>query len=94
MFFDDEMLRHICDQTNLYSVQQSGSSVNVTVSEIEKYIGILITMGIFGLPQYRLYWSKGCRIQDIAESMSVNRFDKIKQFVHFNDTTKMPKKDD
>ncbi len=34
MFFDDNIFQHIADQTNLYSVQQTGNSIKTTIQEI------------------------------------------------------------
>eukprot|EP00795_Rhopilema_esculentum_P006428 gene6428-biopygen8027 len=38
-FFDDQLIAHISEQTNLYSVQKNGSSVATTADEIEQFIG-------------------------------------------------------
>ena len=36
-FFDDDLIKHIADQTNLYSVQCTGKSINVDENEIQQY---------------------------------------------------------
>ena len=82
-FVDQELIDHVTFQSNLYSVQQTGRSCNVTTQEISTYFGILLRMGIVRLPQYRMYWGKECRIPGIADSMTVNRFDQVKRFLHF-----------
>ena len=87
MFFDDDLIAHLSHQTNIYSVQKSGTSVNTTPDEMEQYLGILLMTGIIKMPQYRMYWSSETRIPVIADSMSVNRFDKIKRFLHCNDNS-------
>ena len=92
--FDDKLIDHIAEQSNSYSVQQSGKSVNLCKSELEQYFGKLLMMGLIKLPQYRMFWANGTRIPAIAEAMSVNRFDKIKQFLHCNDNAKMVPKGD
>ena len=74
MFFDDELVAHIVHETNLYSVQKTGSSVNTSASEIEQYIGILHTMGIYKLPQYWMFWVNDTRIPQVADTMSIYRF--------------------
>ena len=45
-FFDDELIKHIADQTNLYLVQCTGKSRNVDENEIEQYFGILLLMSV------------------------------------------------
>ena len=76
---------HIVEQTNLYAVQSTGSSISVEHNEMEQYLGLLIIMSIIKLPQIRRYWSKETRVPCIADVMSINRFEKIKQFFHCND---------
>ena len=60
-FFDRNLISHIVEQTNLYSVQVNGLSVVTTQNELEQFLGILILMGIIKYPQYRMYWSPGTR---------------------------------
>lgn len=93
LFFDDQIISHIADQSNLYAVQTTGRSHNTNSNEIEQYIGILLMMGVIKLPQYRMHWSNGTRIPTVAEAMSVNRFDKIKQFFHCNNDKMLLKGD-
>ena len=63
--------------------------------EIEQFIGVLLYMGIYPLPQYRMYWSPQCRLPIITEvsKEGVNRFESIKRFLHFNDYILMPDAD-
>lgn len=50
-------------------------------------------MGIFKLPQYRMYWSSDLSVPLISNTLTVNCFDNIKHFFHCNDNTKMPGKE-
>ena len=92
-FFDNELIELLVDQTNLYSMQCNDKSINVDCDEMEQYLGILITMSIVKLPQARMYWSHETRIPLVADVMSVNRFEKIRQFLHFNDNNTALEKD-
>jgi hypothetical protein len=91
-FISDTLLEEIAMQTNLYSVQKSGgvTSVNTCKGEIEVFIGAILKMGVFNLPQLRMYWSPSTRIPSIADAFEggVNRFKKLKSCLHFNDNTK------
>ena len=49
--YDDDLIKHIADQTNLYSVQCTGKSRNVDENEIEQYFGMLIFMSVVELEQ-------------------------------------------
>lgn len=68
-FIDNEMIRNIVNQTNLYSVQKNGSSVNTTVQEIEVFLGITIMTSIVKLPALRMYWRNSSRYPLIADAM-------------------------
>ena len=46
------------------------------------------------LPNVRMYWSTGTRIPGIADVMSVNRFEKIRQYFHCNGNAKKLEKSD
>ena len=78
-FFDDSLIDHLVEQTNLYSVQSTGSSIGVTHNEMEMYLGLLVMMSIIKLPQIRMYWSKETRVPSVADAMAINRLEKIKQ---------------
>ena len=86
--FDDQLIDHIVEQTNLYSVQSTGTSIAVDHNEMEQYIGLLVMMSIIKLPQIRMYRAKETRVPCIADVMSINHFEKIKQFFHCNDNEK------
>lgn len=75
--FTDQMIEHITEHTNQYSVQQTGTSVNTTVAEIEYFLSILLYMGVFEFPSLEDYWT-----------MSVKRFKVQRRNVHFNDRWK------
>lgn len=52
---DDQLINHIVEQTNLYLVQSTGTSIAVDHNEMEQYIGLLVMMSIIKLPQIRMY---------------------------------------
>ena len=71
MFFDESRYDIIVDQTNLYSTQTTGRSIDTTNLEIEQFIGILLTMGILKYSQYRMYWSQYTKCVMISETMAL-----------------------
>ena len=73
IFFDDNLIKHITEQTCLYSVQTSGKSINVTTDEMEQYLSILVCMSMIKLPQVRMYWTKSTQLSSISNIMSVNK---------------------
>ena len=81
-YFPDDLFEFIADQTNMYSVEKSGASINTNAFEIEQLFAIWIYMGIFSAPSYRDYWSPLTRWPCIADIMAVNRYEKLMQFFH------------
>lgn len=55
MFWTENITNLLVEQTNLYSVQNQGSSIKATQEEIERFLGIHILMGIVKLPTYQMY---------------------------------------
>lgn len=84
-FIDSKILEEMVYHTNLYSTQKTGSSINTTVLEMETFIGIHIYSGIVKMPSYRMYWSDSTRFDVIANAMSRNRFEKLRNNFHLND---------
>ena len=92
LFFDHALFEKITEETNLYSTQVSGKSINTTAKEIEQFIGIFLMMGIVKYPQFRMYWAPHTKIPAISDIMGLKRFETIKQFFHINNNTNMPKR--
>lgn len=85
-FFSNDLIQQIVCQTNLYAVQKRPERPAVfTEIEIKQYIGIIIYMSIVHMPNTRSYWSEELRFAPVADIMPINRFEKIRQYIHFND---------
>ena len=93
-FFPDDLVDAIVQNTNLYSVQCKGKSVNTNSKEIKTFIGINMLMGIVKLPQYFDYWSNTLRYPAIADVMSRNRFSELRRYLHFVDNNSEHDKED
>ena len=79
LFFKDEILNAIVENTNLYSVQKSGTSINTNKDEISSFIGIHILMGIVQLPNYKAYWTRELRFPPVADVMPITRYEELRQ---------------
>ncbi|XP_055924599.1 piggyBac transposable element-derived protein 2-like [Argiope bruennichi] len=67
-------------------VQQTPEKpLNVTSSDIRKYLGICILSSVSSVKDFRLYWNPAVGISLIQNSMPVNEFEKIRRYLHFND---------
>ncbi|XP_055926117.1 piggyBac transposable element-derived protein 2-like [Argiope bruennichi] len=85
-FFHPDLITFISEQTILYSVQQTPEKpLNVTSSDIRKYLGICILSSVSSVKDFRLYWNPAVGISLIQNSMPVNEFEKIRRYLHFND---------
>jgi hypothetical protein len=49
---------------------------------MEQFLSINITAEIVNMPSYRTYWADSVRVDQIAGTMSRNRFDTEKLFSH------------
>ena len=92
-FLKESLYKHIAEQTNLYSVQVTGSSIKTDENKIHTIYWHTYIDGNFEIPQYRVHWSQFTRCSSISEIMSVKqRFETIEQFFYESDNDKMPKK--
>uniref|UniRef100_A0A3B3SQF8 PiggyBac transposable element-derived protein domain-containing protein n=1 Tax=Paramormyrops kingsleyae TaxID=1676925 RepID=A0A3B3SQF8_9TELE len=84
-FITDEMIQETAEQTNLYSVQKLGKSVNTTPKEIEQVLGMYMHMGLVQMHSVRAYWEMGTRYPTVCDVMSRERFLKLLTVIHFQD---------
>ncbi len=96
LFFDDDMIKCIADQTNLYSTQQNVNkgSIGTSPDEVENFLGILLRMCIVQMPRFRMYWEKDTRYEQVSSVMSRDRFELIKRYLHFADNNDAPNRND
>lgn len=94
-FFTDDVINKIVSETNLYSIQQNpNSKFHLTSLQLFKYLGICNLMSIIRLPNVRSYWKETIGNPIITETMGINRFEQIRQFLHFNDNLSMIPRED
>lgn len=90
-FFDDELLGHIVEEMQKLSIQKNSSKpFKITVVILKKFLGVCLIMSLAPLPNIRMYWAPELGIPLIMETMPLNHFKKICQFLHFNDNTTQP----
>lgn len=93
-FMDDDVMKHIVEQTNLYAVQKDvNTSFRTTEMDLRRYLGINILSGIVKMPSYRMYWAHATRFPPIADAMARNSFEKLKSNLHLNDNSLMKPRD-
>ncbi|XP_015242424.1 PREDICTED: piggyBac transposable element-derived protein 2-like [Cyprinodon variegatus] len=89
-FFDAGLLETIAQQSNLYCAQENPNcALRLDQSELEQFIGSVIYMSVVRLPRLRMYWATECRVPQVADVLSRDRFEEISKFLHFNDNNHM-----
>ncbi|KAG0410415.1 hypothetical protein HPB47_012457 [Ixodes persulcatus] len=93
LYFDDRVMEHIVDQTNLYAEQTYRKGwTGLTQDELRAYLGVLIPTSVNPRHQVDMYWSTDSlfRAEEIAAVMTYKRFQAITNCLHLNDNEKMP----
>ncbi|KAL4098624.1 hypothetical protein QTP88_023188 [Uroleucon formosanum] len=89
-FFQDDLIEHIVYETLIYSVQiNPNNNFKLISNDVKKYLGVCLLMGLVNISNIRKYWSPNLGNQIIQETMSVNQFEQIRQFIHFNNNNNM-----
>lgn len=88
----ENYLEEICYQSNLYATQSGKENLNLSVQELKIFLGMNLVMTYIHYARVRQYWSTvgDLRLGIIADSMSLNRFEIIKRFLHFHDNSNVP----
>ncbi|CAG4938143.1 unnamed protein product [Parnassius apollo] len=84
-----ELIKRISEETNLYVVQKDpNSTFRVSETEMRQFIGVVYMMSLIQLPRVTNHWSSVLGTPVIQQTMPSNKFEKIRQYLHFNDNTK------
>ena len=93
LFFPAFLFELIVNQTNLYARQRQQTRPDprwtpVTEEEMKAWLGMRVAMSILYLPQTAMYWSTDSLFGNLAikKVMTRDRFDKISQYFHLNDS--------
>ncbi|KAJ8971521.1 hypothetical protein NQ314_000653 [Rhamnusium bicolor] len=90
-----DIIDKIVQESNIYAHQVDvNRPLNLTCTEFRQYIGILLFTSLVGLPTIRTYWATDIGVEIVKKTMTINRFERLKQFLHFNDNEKHLPKDD
>lgn len=91
IFFYNSILYVIVEESNESAIQVNPPApLKLTGDNLEQFIGILYTTSMVKMTSTRLYWSKEFDFEKIASTMTVNKFEKIENFLHCNDNLNHP----
>lgn len=90
-FFSPDIIEEIVFQTNLFATQNDKPNLGFSREELLLFMGVNIVMSYIRYPRVRLYWisDQALRMNLIADSISVNRFEQLLRFLHFSDNTEL-----
>ena len=94
LFQKPEIINHLISETNRYSVEKNGFSINCTFKEMEVFIGILLTMGVAKLPGHQLYWNPHFRLAPMADCKGLTRYETLSRYFHISDNNYMKQRGD
>ncbi|KAH9384244.1 hypothetical protein HPB48_026229 [Haemaphysalis longicornis] len=66
----------------------------MTVNDLEQFLRTVLTMSLMKLPQTRMYWSQRFQDSQVADTMTRDRWEEIKQSLHFSDNQEAPDQND
>ena len=95
LFFTDDIVRHLVEETNRYAAQCLEGKPTVwstNVEELRAYFGFYIFMGLVREPEIRDYWSNDetFHYSPVAGRISRHRFEEISRYLHFVDSRQLP----
>ncbi|XP_067940667.1 piggyBac transposable element-derived protein 3-like [Watersipora subatra] len=73
-FISTELIDNIVQQTNIYSVQKTGTSVQTDHKKIEKILGVYFHMGLVRMSSVRQYWEIETSHPPFSTAIGRNRF--------------------
>ena len=88
LFFDDEVMGYICQQTYKYAMEKGAERWDdVDVEELRCFFGILLLSGYNRLPSRKMYWEEAPDVHNtlMSDAMRRTRFLDLLRYVHFCD---------
>lgn len=87
-FLSEEFFEETANQSCIYSVQENPNVPLTTgVEELQRFVGIIYWSSLVRQPTTRRHWSPNTRFPQIADVMTINRFERLKKYIHFADNS-------
>ena len=88
LFFDNDVLTLICEQSNKYALEKGAVLWDeLGIDELRCYMGIILLSGYNQLPGRKMYWEEAPDVHNsmVSDAMRRNRFLEIMRYIHFCD---------
>lgn len=87
LFFTQEVLQLVADETLRYAQQAGDTEFKTTVHEISIYWGLCMVMGVIRKPSIFMYWSTAIYSSTpiFGKVMTRKRFQVLSRYIHFAD---------
>ena len=91
LFFDDEVINYLCDQSKIYAKSKGNFTFHVTPDEFCAFLAILPISGYTPPPFCQMYWEQAPDVSNSAVSdiLTQNRFEEILGYLHLADNAKL-----
>lgn len=94
LFFTSSLMNYIVNQTNQFALECMGGEkfakwTQVTVEELQLYMGFMILMGLVKLPSIYDYWQRDeiYHYSPVASRITRDCFFELHRFLHFADNS-------
>jgi hypothetical protein len=85
LFFTQEIVDHIVQQSNLYRAQQDFKQAPMTNQDLYRLIGFLFYSSLYKLPRKADYWSASFGTDVVIKNITRDRIFQLLRSLHFGD---------
>ena len=91
VFFDDDVISMIVENSILYARSKGNNTFTTTPDELRAFLGILIVSGYNPAPRRHLYWARDADVHNeaISSAMTRNRFTEMMRYLHCCDNARL-----
>ena len=87
-FFDEEVCQYLASMSTKYALVDKGiHGIDITLSDVKCFLGILLLSGYLGVPRWRMLWEVSSETFNacVSNAMRRTQFENIKRFFHCSD---------